>query len=214
MPLQNLIKVVAPVVPESVSTAADAELYGDLRDPWDIVILGDWKLPGIADVGGHGIEHQIDVKKSPGKDGATITDLGRELAKIEIKLQMWTKGQWAEFSRQSMALQVKDPKGGLTPIDVRHPAINAIGVRSLVVNRIRTPQVGRHQPGVIVVELECTEFRPPATGNVTNTPKASRSVESHLTGNFQTADGRTVTVDPSGRPIRPSQDPSMIGPGK
>jgi len=34
-------------------------------------------LPGLAKVTGPGVEHAIDIKKSPGKNGATITDLGR-----------------------------------------------------------------------------------------------------------------------------------------
>jgi hypothetical protein len=196
-------------LPGSCSTDADAQAYGDLRDPWDIVILAGQKLPGIAVVKGRGIEHQIDVKKSPGKAGATITDLGSDLGRIEIHLSMWTLDQWAYFKRIRPLIQPEKPDGKLMPVDVQHPGINAIGVSSLYVKRVGPAQTGngRHggDRGITTIEIECLQYAPPSTANVTHTPKSSRALETHLSGNFQTSDGRTITV-------KPSQDPAMIGP--
>jgi hypothetical protein len=57
-------------------------------------------------------------------------------------------------------------------------------VRSIYVTRVGIPEVGRHEKGVVVVDIECLEFAPPPSGSdVTNTPKSSLSIENqpHVT---------------------------------
>lgn len=214
MPLPNLVPAAVKQVrsspagaPSSSAVPDDVSAYGDRRDFWDVLVLAGVPMPGVAFVGGHGIQHHLDVKKAPGATGATITDLGRELGRIHVRLRMWTEAQLTEFKRVTPILQFRDPNTGkLDPCDVIHPGLNAINIRSVLVHKIGIPTVGRHDHGLVEVELELIEFRPPKVGvNATHTPKASRPIENHLSGNFMSSDGRTMT-------IRPSQDPAMIGP--
>lgn len=175
--------VQADALPGASSTGTDAGSYDGKRlDPWDVVVLAGRVMPGRAEVTGKGVSHQIDIKKAPGGHGATFTDNGRELGKFDIKLHMWTDAQWIAFQSIRSLLQPKTPRGKLKPVDVEHPAINGIGVRSIYVTRVGIPEVGRHDKGVVVVDIECLEFAPPPPGvNATNTPKASIEGQPHVT---------------------------------
>jgi hypothetical protein len=172
----SVAAVPTDALPNSSAVAGDASAYGDRRDPWDVVLVAGRKLPGRAEVGGKGVSHQIDIKKVPGTAGSTFTDLGRELARFDIKLHLWSDAQWIEFQQIRSLLQPKKPDGKLDPVDVQHPGINGIGVRSLYVTRVGMPDIGRHERGVVVVDIECLEYAATPATNVTKTPK--RSIES------------------------------------
>ena len=94
---------------------------------WDVVDVAGVVLPGLAKVTGPGVEHAIDIKKSPGKNGATITDLGRSLGKFTITLVLWSASQWDDFKQARGMLQPLLRTGQLQAPKVRHPAINALG---------------------------------------------------------------------------------------
>jgi hypothetical protein len=193
----TLAGVPGDALPGTSSTGTDAGAYANRLDPWDVVVLAGRTMPGRAEVTGKGVSHQIDIKKALGNHGAVFTDNGAELGKFDIKLHMWTDAQWIAFQAIRPLLQPTTPKGKLQAVDVEHPAINGIGVRSIYVTRVGIPEVGRHEKGVVVVDIECLEFAPPpaGTGNATNTPKSSLSIASvpHVTPGPTEAPSETHT---------------------
>ena len=165
---------------------------------WDIVDVAGVALPGLAKVSGPGVEQAIDVKKSPGKNGATITDLGRSLGRFTITLVLWSVSQWDEFIQRRGMLQPLSRTGQLQALKVRHPAINALGIDSLYFTRVGVPRPGS-QVGTYEVELECLEFRLPqqtSTGGA-QTPKKDFTTLDPKAPNFTTADGRQVRKPPA-----------------
>ena len=163
---------------------------------WDVVDVAGVVLPGLAKVAGPGVEHAIDIKKSPGKNGATITDLGRSLGKFTITLILWSTSQWDEFKKARGMLQPLSRTGQLQALKVRHPAINVLGIDSLYFTRVGVPR-----PGSIVgsyeVELECLEFRLPQTGAGAQTPTRDFTTLDSKAPNFSTSDGRQIRVKAS-----------------
>ncbi len=162
---------------------------------WDIVDVAGVALPGLAKVSGPGVEHAIDVKKSPGKNGATITDLGRSLGRFTVTLVLWSTTQWDEFIQRRGMLQPLSRTGQLQALKVRHPAINALGIDSLYFTRVGVPRPGG-QVGTYEVELECLEFRLPqqtSTGGA-QTPKKDFTTFDSKAPNFSTSDGRQIRV--------------------
>ncbi len=138
--------------------------------PWDTVFVAGQPLPGVARVGGKGVEHQVDVKKSPGRDGATFTDLGRDLSRFTITLVLQSQVDWDGFESMRSSLQPLSKTGRLQALSVAHPAINALGVTSLYFTRIGVPHPGS-VIGTFEVELETIEFRPPKKTAGSGTPK-------------------------------------------
>ena len=162
---------------------------------WDVVDVAGVVLPGLAKVSGPGVEHAIDVKKSPGKNGATITDLGRSLGKFTITLLLWSATQWDEYKQGRGMLQPLSRSGQLQALKVRHPAINALGIDSLYFTRVGVPRPGS-AVGTYEIELECLEFRLPqqtSTGGA-QTPKKDFSTLDSKAPNFSTSDGRQIRV--------------------
>jgi hypothetical protein len=162
---------------------------------WDMVDVAGVALPGLAKVSGPGVEHAIDVKKSPGKNGATITDLGRSLGRFTITLVLWSAAQWDEFIQRRGMLQPLSRAGQLQALKVRHPAINALGIDSLYFTRVGVPHPGS-AVGTYEVELECLEFRLPqqTSAGGAQTPKRDFTTLDSKAPNFATSDGRQVRV--------------------
>lgn len=209
MPLQSLAKTSSGLrsMPSSSSTSADATAYGDRRDTWDSLQVAGVRFPGIAEVHAYR-EHRIDVRRQPGSNGALFTDLGAELARVSVRLRLWTDAQLAEFQRIKSFLQPKNlSTGKLEAVDVLHPALDVLGIRSIYFHKVGAPRHA-HERGVLEIELEAIEFSPPKAANVTNTPKASRdfSALDKSAPNFLTADNRAVHVEAA----RPSK--TMTGP--
>ena len=162
---------------------------------WDVVDVAGVVLPGLAKVSGPGVEQAIDVKKSPGKNGATITDLGRSLGRFTITLLLWSASQWDEFKQARGMLQPLSRSGQLQALKVRHPAINALGIDSLYFTRVGVPRPGS-AIGTYEIELECLEFRLPqqtSTGGA-QTPKKDFTTLDAKAPNFSTSDGRQIRV--------------------
>lgn len=136
---------------------------------WDTVFVAGVALPGLARVSGKGVEHTIDVKKSPGKDGATFTDLGRELAHFSIVLVLQSQEEWDAFETSRSTLQPLNATGKLQALSVAHPVINVLGVRSLYFTRIGVPHPGS-VIGTYEVELETLEYKPPKATAGSGTP--------------------------------------------
>ena len=186
------------LLPGTATLEADAQAFGDRRDPWNRVVLGGIVLPGRAEVSGTGLEHLLDVKKAPGKRGVTITDLGRDVGKYEIKLVLWGDDQWKEARDLRKTLQplTKDKK--LQALDIQHIALNWLGVNSVYVYKIGVPQPGTAM-GTIEIALSCLEYTKQSGDDVTNTVLGSKTITAKNdvnAANFTTGEGTRARREP------------------
>lgn len=132
-----------------------APFWEDVPDAWDTITIAGSAMPGLALVTGSGIGRQIDVKRSPGRDGARLRDRGYENAEFEIEIRVWEAGQLEDLQRRLEELHPKRRGGTRNPLDVAHPALAILGVTSMYVKRIGMPVI---KGGVLSITLSCVEW--------------------------------------------------------
>lgn len=149
------------------NTASDSPVAQ--RSPWDCFVVGAGQasvvLPGLARVSGHGLKHDLQVKKAAGNDGATVTDTGLELARFTVTLTLSCQEDWDEFIRIVPKLQPKRLNAGtgkmeLQPIAVAHPALEPLQITSAKLERVGIARPG-HVVGTYEADLEFLEHQPP-----------------------------------------------------
>lgn len=122
----------------------DSAVPVDTRDPnrtnpWDHVRIAGIYTPGIAVVSGrNGVS--LDKKRSPGTDGATITELGYQPGEVDIAIRMWTADQWAAWADMRQHLIPRPSKGKPEPVQVYHPALADAGIKALYIQEIGLPR--------------------------------------------------------------------------
>jgi hypothetical protein len=118
-----------------------APYWDNATDAWDQITIAGTTLPGHALVTGDGIGRKIDVKSGPGRDGAKIRDRGYEPARFDIECIVWTEEQFNELLPIIEQLQPKRRGGERNPVDVSHPSLSILGIRSMYIEKVGLPQV-------------------------------------------------------------------------
>lgn len=152
-------------------------------EPWDIVFIGGDPLPGICEVKGIA-QLEIDKKKAKGSNGSTITVTGYQPGPFEVAVTVWTPAQW-DFLQdwidkfwiapQKAAATASLPKGKKPPpvaLDIAHPACDAVGIVSCIVQGISMPESGGGE-GMKVVRIKLFDGRVNEKKSVTKTAKGS-----------------------------------------
>ena len=187
------------------AAAGYVELSDPADNPWDAPVVGGVVLPGISEVDCTP-EMELDVKKSKGKDGGTITFHGRKPAQVTIRTYLWTPEQWSDWQSRVLptlwpVLSKKDPQA----LDFRYPATEALGVRSIAVVSVSPPRPGRAF-GERVVETRAIEFSGPQTATKTKTITGSKvGVRDEYNPGVATAsDGTVIPATPANGAVKPS----------
>jgi hypothetical protein len=143
------------------STTTPAWTGSDVTDSdaaaWYTCQLGEFILPGISTLDGFDREQDVDEKKSKGKDGATLEDNGRVLAKGRVICEI-TAGQYPVMLGIMRELDPQKPGGVRTPRTIVHPHANEVGVTQIYVKKI-----SRSAPtaaGGRTVTFDCIEWTP------------------------------------------------------
>jgi len=144
----------------------------DDPDSWDTVVLGQYTLPGLAQVKVAKAQ-KVDVKNAEGQSGATITFKGYEPAKVDIVLRMWTRDQWNAFQTMLPYFEPRPSKKAPQPFDVAHPKTALRGIRSVYIPEIEGPD--ESTTGIFDITFKCIEFLKPLP-HATNTPKTSQDL--------------------------------------
>lgn len=134
---------------------ATAPFWEDAPDAWDTIIIAGAVMPGHAIVSGDGISRDIDLKKSPGRDGARLRDRGYQNAKFSIEIQVWEADQLEELQRRLEDLQPKRRGGTRNALDVAHPALAMLGITAMYVEGIGMPTL---KDGSLSVTLKAIEW--------------------------------------------------------
>lgn len=162
---------------ETVLTAdPDAEYWDDDDDLWSVCRLGPHILPGLAQLK---VEsgRKLDVKPIPGSDGGKTTDKGYEGGKVTIELVMWLKSHRDTLLRILPLIHPRKAGKKRDAYDILHPAASYHGLRSVMIHKIKGPEIGSVH-GTKTLTIECVEWMPApksTSSSVTATPKKSFS---------------------------------------
>ena len=149
----------------------------DNPQAWDTISVGGVTSPGVipkGGVSGFKREHEWDVKKGKGAAGATLTYVQRPPAKGSIKFYLVTPQHFSDW--ETFALQFKyDPtKKNPQAVDVFHPALAQIDVKSCVTTALGTVQAEGDE-GLYAVTVELEEYFPPPKKSAVGTPSTSQA---------------------------------------
>jgi hypothetical protein len=103
------------------------------------------------------VSRKIDTRSAAGSDGARVRDRGYEPASLEVTIRVWTEEQLEQLEE---VLEPLHPRQGGTqrdPVDVAHPALAILGIRSAYVTAVGVPQL---VAGVLQVQIRLLEWTP------------------------------------------------------
>jgi hypothetical protein len=178
---------------------------------WDQVRIGGQILPGIAKVSARP-KLKVDPKKGGGIDGANPTIHGYDPTKIDVTWIIWTYEQWLKM--QDIVPQIWPTVRKKTPqaLDIYHPTLKLLNIRSCIVVSPSTWESGPWQGG-FTMKIECLEFNPSKNKKATTTPTGSKT-QVQVRPEYQPPNpitGANYTPANTQPPI-PSQDPAATGP--
>lgn len=140
----------------------EAANLADAQEPgeWDRIVIDGVPLSAIVSIEGDK-DTRIDVKESPGPDGASMSQLGVSPAPITIKLRFLTREALQEWADLVPSLQPKPGKPRPDAVAVYHPALAINGVKSLFLKSLGVVRV-TSPGGPAEVVTRWLEFLPPA----------------------------------------------------
>lgn len=140
-------------LPESPNEPWPPEL-----SPWDTIIIGGIRAPGLARVSG-GRGRRLPTMIIPGASGSSTDFLGEDPVAFTIQLTLWTPKQWA-WLQDFIKPLLPPPTALIHPVAVKvyYPGLALLNVYDIYINRIAIPQPDAYQRGHI--EISCSEFMP------------------------------------------------------
>lgn len=182
---------------------------------WDKLVIKGRPVPGLAQVDASAAL-KVDQKKGAGKNGATPTFHGRNPAKIDVQIVIWTEPQLSALLDQLADYWPSEPdKKSPKPWDMYHPNLALLGIKSAYIVGVSSLKRGPvAQSKMMTWTLQ--EFRKGsgAGKSASITPASSVAnviAPGRLQQSFplQAGDG-TVLADPA--PTKPSQDKTFTNP--
>lgn len=194
-------------------------------NPWDTVVMGDVKFPGICTVSVTRSK-RVDSKKAPGRDGATPTYLGDDPATIDITCTIWTRAQW-DALQDVLAIIWPSSRGAKNAdnynqsIPLSHPSLDcAPRIEFVVLQSITKPRLVER--GKVQVTMRGVEYIPPTQKNATKTvtkAPAPKTADARVNSSFGVLapvdnefGGSIVVRSQNGRQPAPSTDTDFLGP--
>jgi len=174
---------------------------------WAVVRLAGQTLPGLCSVSG-GRAKRFDIKKSPGKNFATITHQGFDPATIKVTERIWTRQQlyalWLIMPLLQPMFEAAHNAASLA-VDVYHPALALQSISAVLISRISLLHPTPGTNGCWEQDIELIEWRKPDNKNATETPIAAASFVRGSPGN------QLASFQPQAAPLA-SFDPKFMSP--
>jgi hypothetical protein len=185
-----------------------APYWDDAPEAWDQITIAGTTLPGQAIISGDGIGRKIDVKSGPGRDGAKIRDRGYEPARFDIECITWTKEQFNELLPIVEQLQPKRRGGNRDPVDVSHPSLSILGIRSMYIEKVGMPisKSGRFHVPIKAIEWVTQPRSRPGLDEAAFVVTIA-NVQTQLAVNIARPGGNTAFTNYEAARQRPSTDP-------
>lgn len=114
--------------------------------------------------------YKIDQKDSKGQDGSTQTYLGSHPKTFRLIFSIWTALQWTYWNATILPFFFYSGViNKVNPIQIQHPALAVVGVTSILVDDIGSPEIDEQTKELRMV-LTVREYLPAAPGNASVTP--------------------------------------------
>lgn len=146
----------------------------DHPEVYDVVQIGGVRSPGVIKPGGitgFKREHEWDIKKGKGAQGASLSYVQRPPAQGSITFTLVDRihfEQWEDFRPQFLY----DPtKTNPQAVDIFHPVLADLGIGSVVANSIS--QFENDGYGEWHCTVDFTEYFPPPKKSVVGVPTTS-----------------------------------------
>lgn len=145
----------------------------------DYIVLAGQQSPGRATVQGAALERKWDVRDPQGASGANAIYYGEKLIRFQVRIDLWTPEQFADWTKFAKLLQ-KEPAGRIaTAMRISHPLLNVppLNIQDVVVENCS--QMTEDDDGMFSCTIDFLQFRPPkpAEGKpVGSTPGAGPKV--------------------------------------
>lgn len=145
------------------------EWWDAVEAPWDRLKIGADVMPGIWEITQGECMRQVDHKKTKGKDGAHIKDLGVLPARFSARGRMISYDDWVKLQEVLPKLNPRNAGKLRSPFTIYHPAIALLGITTVYVERVRVPTV---RNGILELNIDLIEWvepKPAKTTKVVNT---------------------------------------------
>ncbi len=155
--------------------------WDDDPETWDTLVLGTQTMPGIWDVEDGNVKRVLEVKKAPGRDGATIKDQGYENGALVLRGQLLDPEDWETMQTIATSLKLATKGKARTPLAIGHPKAAYLGVQRVYVNEIEVPRIDN---GIMTLSIRVLEYVDKPKGTGKKTVKTSENLEGVLARNF------------------------------
>lgn len=133
--------------------------FDPLQSPIDYVVLSGRRSPGIATLSNASSPREWDERKGPQLSGAALVFKGIGVAKFTLELRLYTDAHWQEWRAWSPIVQ-RPPRGErANAMDIWHPILEDLGIRSVVVEDVAQPM--QTADGEWTIEIKFIEYRAP-----------------------------------------------------
>ena len=141
-------------------------------EDWDKVQIGLYESPGVCVVSGAERKYGWDVKKGKGTQGATLTFNESPPVEFSIKFMLWEIDHFVQWSTFRTLFKYDPTKKATTAIDIYHPSLADIDVKSVVCKKIGAIEHEGKQLYSVTVDL--IEYHPPPKKSAVSTPDTSK----------------------------------------
>lgn len=168
----------------------EGPLYSD--NPWEYVVIGDMKTPGLAKVRA-APAFSVDIQKASGRDASNVILRGYRPGEVEIEVMVWTPDQWERLQEIIQTVWRKPNKTGKldlpktgkgasdaakreeaaairagaksvqqAALTISHPAVSPFGISHVTVVGF-VPIEDGPEAQTKVMRIRCIEYVPPGT---------------------------------------------------
>src|SRR5262249_22088049 len=118
-------------------------------------------------------EHEWDIKKGKGTLGGTVTFVGRPPAKGSIIFYLWTPAHFTAWDKFRAILKFDPTKKTVQAVDIFHPSLADIEVKSVVTESIGN--IVHEGQQLYSITVDFLEYFPPPKTPAIGTPTGSKS---------------------------------------
>lgn len=142
-------------------------------EAWDVITIGGTESPGICTLSGFKRGSEFDVKKGKGSLGATVTFVQRPPIEGSIKFSLWEPAHFDAWTSFRALLKYDPTKKKISALDIFHPALAEIELKSVVCTSIGATEHEGKQ--LYSITCEFLEYSPPPKKSAVGTPAGSKS---------------------------------------
>jgi hypothetical protein len=120
-------------------------------------------MPGVWDVEDGNVKRVIDIKKGPGRDGATIKDMGYEPGAFTLVGQLLSADHWDTLQSIFDTLHATQKATEREPVYINHPKLAFLGIRKVYITELEIPRLDN---GIMTTRIRVLEWtdKPKAIG--------------------------------------------------